>query len=266
MTTDMSTQPARRLHLNLVAVILLMALFGFVGPAFPKERAAFTAKVVRLKGEARYSMASNQWHSINLDDLIPIGSTIQTAVGSTVDLVFQSEHLRHVIPLQFRFRPMPLVITPTRASPSQSLENALRLFENSILTIDRLSIQKTKSGIVTQTHLTLKAGRLSGYVNKCSADSEYKIKFRTGYIRPRDGLYALGASGVVYAMSGLVQITMLDHDSAVTTTILPGYRFDPAISKVLAIPESPVRPFHVEYVAEPKLLVFPSGPLLRPGI
>ncbi|MDB6125078.1 MAG: hypothetical protein JWQ71_4071 [Pedosphaera sp.] len=260
-------KPTPQFLRKLAAITILFTLVGFAPTAPAKDHTPLTAQVVRLTGEARYSTHSNHWHILKLGNLLPIGSVIQTAGKSSVDLLLAPEP-PILVPPQLRSRPGPPLITRTPPSSEQATENVLRIFENSVLVIDQLASQKTKTGLVNRTHLDLRAGVIMGSAKKSSATLDYQVKFPTGTATILQGTYHLAASGVVDALADSVNvnITIPNADGSVTTRDIPaGYRFDPATSRILAIPADRHHP-DLYYISKPKLLAPPSAPLLRPGI
>ncbi|MDB6125079.1 MAG: hypothetical protein JWQ71_4072 [Pedosphaera sp.] len=80
-------KPTPQLHRQLT-LIIFSALIGFTLHAIATEPFIFTAEVVGVKGQARYSTNQSNWQLLKKGDLVLPGSTIQTAKKSTVTSCF----------------------------------------------------------------------------------------------------------------------------------------------------------------------------------
>ena len=59
-------------------------------------------------------------------------------------------------------------------------QNIVRLWENTLMGVDKLTEMHTGADVVTETQLDLKAGHITGSVKKMSAASKYEVKMPNG--------------------------------------------------------------------------------------
>src|SRR5438477_6178858 len=133
------------------------------------------AKVVRVKGGARYTTGNNVWLPLKPGAILKPGTVIQTADdGSLVDLALGDGD----VPIA---SPRPVIADATsRSYAPTSEQNMVRLFENSVLAIDKLTSVETGADMVTETQLDLQRGRLFGNVKKMSGASKYEVNLPNG--------------------------------------------------------------------------------------
>ncbi len=73
---------------NLTKVLVACGIaFALVSNAVAQEVKQINAKVVRLKGSARYSTGNNVWQPVKVGDRLKAGTVVQTAASSVVDIV-----------------------------------------------------------------------------------------------------------------------------------------------------------------------------------
>src|SRR5262249_20234599 len=102
-----------------------------------------------------------------------------------------------------------------------------RIFENTVLGIDKLTIDQTGADTVTETQLDLKAGSIFGTVKKLSAASKYEIKIPNGVAGIRGTIFSLSADGTLRTFSGSVVLAYVGADGSVITQVVPaGQQFD----------------------------------------
>jgi hypothetical protein len=146
-----------------------------------------TAKVVRLKGSARYAAGPNTGQLLKVGDIVHPGAVIQTAAKSSVDLILGDGSA----PVT---RPVPGDMLSYQPAAEQ---NMVRLWENTLMGVDKLTITETGSDTVTDTQLDLKAGHIFGMVKKMSAASKYEVKIPIGVAGIRGTTYDISAEGLV---------------------------------------------------------------------
>jgi hypothetical protein len=194
-----------------------------------------TARVTRLHGMARYSTGNNVWLPVSVGTILKPGAVIQTASESSVDLVLSGEE---------GGRPSPVVnVNPgnikTFSPGSDSLQNVVRLRENTLLAIDKLSWEQTGADTVTDTQLDLRAGTIFGNVKKSSAASRYEIKVPNGVAGIRGTLYSISANGVLTVYIGSVVVTYLNPknpDETITKVVSAGQQYDMTTDSYINIP------------------------------
>src|SRR5437868_872625 len=98
------------------------------------------AKVVRVKGPARYTTGNNVWQPVRPGDVLRAGTVIQTGTeeGSYVDLVLGDG--KAAVPQPVTYRPgIPDSMASSGMSFRPSAEqNVVRIWANSALGIDKL--------------------------------------------------------------------------------------------------------------------------------
>lgn len=169
------------------------------------------AKVVRLKGAARYVSGSKEGQLLKVGDLIPPGTAIQTAEKSRVDLVLGEGSAPVGGPPAAGDM---LTYTPTVE------QNVVQVWENTLLGIDKLNITRTAGDEVTETQLDLKAGHIFGMVKKLSAASKYEVKIPNGVAGIRGTVYDISAEGVIKVLSGSVVLAYVGADGQVQTQVV----------------------------------------------
>ena len=189
-----------------------------------------SAKVIRIKGPARYTTGNNIWQPLGVGTVLQPGTVVQTSTerGSYVDLALGGEGAAVVQPVTYR----PAIISSMAASsasfrPSVD-QNVVRIWENSALGIDKLTSMQTGADVVTETQLDLKAGRISGNVRKMSAASKYEIKLPTGVAGIRGTLYDISAEGIVKIFVGSAVAAAVDAKTGnvTTQTVMGGQQYD----------------------------------------
>ena len=187
------------------------------------------AKVVRLKGAVRCSTGNNVWQPLKLGDVVRPGTAIQTAADSRVDLVLGDASA-------------PVA----RAIPSDSMsympmaeQNIVRLWENTLMGVDKLTETQTGAAVVTETALDLKAGHITGSVKKMSAASKYEVKLPNGVAGIKGTVYECFAEGVIKVREGsMVAAYTGAAGSIVTQVIMSMQMFDIRTGTLSPLPDS----------------------------
>ena len=189
-----------------------------------------SAKVVRIKGPARYTTGNNIWQPLSVGAVVQPGTVIQTSTerGSFVDLVLGDEGA--VVAQPVIYRPAivsSLALSSTSYQPSAD-QNVVRIWENSALGIDKLTSMQTGAESVTETQLDLKAGRITGTVKKMSAASKYEVKLPNGVAGIRGGTYDITADGIIKVYVGSVVVATVDAKTGnvVTQVVSGGQQYD----------------------------------------
>ena len=173
------------------------------------------AKVVHIKGNARYTTGNNVWLPLKTGAKLKPGTIVQTAPGSYVDLVLGEGDF-----------PAPSV-TSTKAGSSggggggggggdqyqpNAEQNVIRIQEDSALGIDKLTTTETGTDTVSETQLDLQRGKIFGNVKKMSAASKYEVKIPNGVAGIRGTIYTVSAAGVVQVLVGSVVLAYVGPD------------------------------------------------------
>jgi hypothetical protein len=185
------------------------------------------AKVVRLKGDARYTTGGGAWQFVKLGTILKPGSVIETSreKGAFVDLVLGDGTVPTAAPPGFTpFIPTSMNTTVYHPAAEQ---NIVRVWENSALGIDKLTTMQTGAEAVFETQLDLKMGRITGNVKKMSAASRYEVKLPNGVAGIRGTFYDILAEGIVRVLVGSMVLAWVDQNSATHTQVVgSGQQFD----------------------------------------
>jgi hypothetical protein len=204
----------RSLLNSLVACGVALAMVSTLAAQTANQGAA---KVVRLKGAARYSTGNNVWQPLKVGDVVKPGTVIQTAAKSHVDLILGDGSAPVARPVAGEM----LSYQPTAE------QNLVRMWENTLLSVDKLTFTETGAGVVTETQLDLKAGHIFGMVKKMSAASKYEVKIPNGVAGIRGTTYDISAEGVVKVLVGSVVLAYVGPDGTVVTQVVMGsQKFD----------------------------------------
>jgi hypothetical protein len=225
------------------------------------------AKVVSIKGSARYMSGSGgAWQPLRNGAVLKPGSIVQTASGSYVDIILNNAKAAGA---SFSTMSAASAAPPTSgvAYQPKAEQDAVRIFENSVLGIDKLTVDQTGVDTVTETQFDLKAGSIFGSVKKLSAASKYEVKIPNGVAGIRGTTYYINAAGVLRVMSGSVVLAWVGQDGAVVTKIInAGEQFDlrsgqlsPIMSSDLQQMKTVADFFHFELGANPPGTSFYKG-------
>jgi hypothetical protein len=189
-------------------------------------------KVVRLKGAARFVGGSNAGQLLKVGDTIKPGDVIQTADKSRLDLVLGDDAVPESKP--------GTAGAGAGLSYSPTVEqNTLRVWENTLLGIDKLAITQTGADEVTETQLDLKAGHIFGSVKKMSAASKYEVKIPNGVAGIRGTVFDISAEGVVKVLSGSIVLAYVGPDGTLVTQVIMGLQeFDAPSNSLKALPNT----------------------------
>lgn len=217
------------------------------------------AKVVRVKGPARYTIGNNVWQPVGLGDVLRPGTVIQTSTeeGSYVDLVLGDGRAAVAQPVIYKpFIPDSMASSTISFRPS-SEQNVVRIWGNSAVGIDKLTTMQTGAETVSETQLDLKQGRITGNVKKMSAASKYEVKLPNGVAGVRGTLFDIQAIGIVKVYIGSMVVAWVDPktQNVTTQTVMGGQAYDAPSNQLTPI--SPAGMSELEALAL-TLLVTPS--------
>ena len=212
-----------------------------------------SAKVVNIRGSARYMSGDTTWHPLKVGAILKPGTIVQTASGSYVDLVLNNESARATgsASVPSESSAPPTMNASYHAQPVVE-QDAVRIFENTVLGIDKLNTTQTGADRVTDTTLDLKAGRILGTVKKLSAASSYEVKIPNGIAGIRGTIYLITATGEVSVLSSLsdlansvpsgsVVMAYKDADGNVITQVVGnGQHFDTSTGQLTPLPQTSI--------------------------
>lgn len=186
------------------------------------------AKVVSIKGSARYMAGANaSWQPLKIGTILKPGTIIQTASGSYVDVVLNNPNAAGAV-LSAMTATAPAGEPATGAAyQPKAQQDAVRVFENTVLGIDKLTLDQTGVETITDTQLDLKAGSIFFNVKKLSVGSKYEVKIPNGVAGVRGTSAWLTALGMARCFEGQLVLAFVGKDGSVTTKqINAGRQFD----------------------------------------
>ena len=186
------------------------------------------AKVIRLKGAAQYKIGDGDWRPLKFGDVVRQGTVIQTAGNSRVDLLLGAAAAATV-------RPVVSDITTYQPTAEQ---NVVRMWENTLMGIDKLTEVQTGADVVSETQLDLKAGHISGSVKKMSAASKYEVKLPIGVAGIRGTVYDISAEGLAKVLSGSIVLAYTGPNGSTLTQVIMGLQmFDARTGTLSPLPD-----------------------------
>jgi hypothetical protein len=205
------------------------------------------AKIVRIKGAARYSQPGGTWNQApKVGDVLPPGTVVQTGMekGSYMDIVLvQGDAVG--TPMTFNAGgPTTAAAGSAMSFRSTSEQNIVRVTENTALGIDKLTVQNTGADLVTDTQLDLKKGRIVGNVKKMSPASRYEIKIPNGVAGIRGTLFDLSSAGVLAVGRGTVVLAFTKDGVTSTQVVTANELYDALQQQLTTLTASQVNYFN----------------------
>ncbi len=229
----------RSLTTGLIACAVAVAMVSTVA-----AQTDGAAKVVRMKGAARYTTGNNVWQPLHVGDVLRPGSIVQTSTdrNSYVDLVLGDGTAAVATPVKYQ-PSIPSSMAPVTYQPSAD-QNVVRLWENSALGIDKLRSFQTGADTVTDTQLDLRQGRVTGSVKKMSAASKYEIKLPNGVAGIRGTVFDITADGIVKVRIGSMVVAWVNAAGTVDTQVVNGgQQYDARSGQITPIPPTDLSGF-----------------------
>lgn len=191
---------------NVLTVIVVLAVMG-VGTSVHAEK----VRVIRLKGEARYSTDQKTWKDVKVGTVLKGGVLVQTAANTTVDICMNEARKKD-----------------SGEGSESSVDNVLRILESSTVGIDKLASEEIQ--------LDVRAGTVMGTVGKLAPQSKYEIKLPHAILGIRGGTYIAASSGAVNVFEGSAVLVVIGADNSLNTKKLTARQgFDPASGDVVAL-------------------------------
>jgi hypothetical protein len=189
------------------------------------------AKVVRIKGIARYTTGHDNWQPLTVGMVVKPGTVIQTGLDkeSYVDLILGEGEGAAPIPVTYNPSSHPLSTPPpsSKAYQAKARQSIVRLFENTVVGFDKLTCIQTGADEVTDTQLDLKLGHLFFDVKKLSATSKFEIKLPNGVAGIRGTWGEVWVSKIAVG-AGTVVVSFVNPKTGAikTETVDTGRNFD----------------------------------------
>ncbi|HLP75354.1 MAG TPA: FecR domain-containing protein [Candidatus Paceibacterota bacterium] len=200
-------------------------------------------KVVNIHGAARYTTPENpNWRPLKAGTVLKQGAVIQTAAESWVDMVLNNPNATTAASATLNAASTSSSASTVAYAPPKTEQDAVRIYENSVLGLDKLNISQTGADKVTETELDLKAGRILGTVKKLSAASKYEIKIPSGVAGVRGTIYSISADGILSVYSGSVVLSYVGADGTPKVQeVKYGQRYDAKTGVISDIPPSELK-------------------------
>jgi hypothetical protein len=222
---------------NLFSAAVCGLVLAFTGAASAQDIIQGIATIVRVRGEASYTLQSGanpKWIPLVAGKILTAGTTIKTEPDAMVDIVLGKS-------VDFpQATTVPRSVTPAADSPVRGMvsykpaveQNVIRLSGDTTLKIDTLTVSETGVDTVSDTELDLQNGRIFYSVKKLSADSKYLIKFPNGIagVRGSQGFMSVvnGKLGACGALVHPLWITVTSPGMPpVTVEVEQGDQYDP---------------------------------------
>ena len=224
-----------------IQTLVFTAICGFVltlaaGAVAQSSIQPGVVTAVRIVGGASYSLGDGKWHPLVVGKILTAGSIIQTGPDATVDIILGKKILMPQAILRPQDNPLPDRISLAADAKVRGYvsyrpaaeQNAVRMTGDTVLAIDKLTVNDTGVDTVNDTELDLRQGGIYCSVKKFSGASQYLIKIPNGIAGVRGTLFYINANGriIVYKNSVVLSITGPDGNP-ITVVVDAGNQFDP---------------------------------------
>jgi hypothetical protein len=142
--------------------------------------------IAAVNGEARYSTDGNTWHPLVVGKVLRAGAVIETAAGSTADLVLSGTPVSvpETSAASQNYPNLTYASDPNiRGFVSYTpvaQQNVIRMGSGTMLAVDKLGQINTGADSIGDTELDLRAGKVFINAKKMSPNSQYIIKLPNG--------------------------------------------------------------------------------------
>jgi hypothetical protein len=197
------------------------------------------ATIVRIQGEARYSLSDDIWHPLVVGKTLGAGAVIQTAHDAMVDMVLgKAVEMPQAALWPDRIGPAPDANIRGMVDYRPSVEqNMVRMTGDTVLSLDKLTVSDTGLDAVSDTELDLKQGRIFVSVKKFSAASQYLVKIPNGIAGVRGTLFEIDASGWCAVLKNSALLAIVGPNGVpVTYVVGEGNQFDPQTGQISPLP------------------------------
>jgi hypothetical protein len=196
------------------------------------------AKVIRIKGSARYADASNVWKPLKVGTVLKSGMIVQTAADSRVDVVLGEKDATVNRVDWGQTSSYGGTGVGAGGSDSHSQRDFIRIQENSVLAFEKLLMADTGTDKIREIELDLRSGKAFGMVKKLNGASKYEVKIPNAVAGIRGTIYSLNANGQMDVLVGSVVVAYKDaNGNIVTQVVAGGQRFDASTGQVVNIPD-----------------------------
>ena len=216
------------------------------------------ATVVRITGEARYSLGDGVWHPLVAGKLLAAGAVIQTGHDASVDIVLG----KSIMMPQANPAPSQIALPAEEDADIRGLisckpaveQNVVRMTSDTVLAIDKLTVSDTGLDSVSDTELDLRQGGIYNSVRKLSGTSQYLIKIPNGIAGVRGTMFYIEATGRCAVYRSSVVLSIIGADGKPNTVVVgEGHLFDPQSGLVSPLPPGLARELPLLFTALPML-------------
>ena len=197
------------------------------------------ATVVRISGEARYSLGDGKWHPLVAGKILAAGSVVQTGAGASVDIVLGKKvQMPQGSPVPDRISEAPDAGVRGLVTYKPSAEqNTVRMTGDTVLAIDKLTVSDTGVDSVSDTELDLRQGAIYNSVKKLSGASQYLIKIPNGIAGVRGTLFYISATGECASFKNVVVLSIIGGNGKPETVVVgEGTQFNPQTGQTSPLP------------------------------
>jgi len=210
------------------------------------------ATVVRVIGEARYSLGDGAWHPLVPGKILAAGAVIQSGPDARVDIVLGKQVIMpqaNPVPDRIGLAPDSDVRGMVSHKPSVE-QNVVRMMGDTVLAIDKLTVSDTGVDTVSDTELDLRQGGMYNSVKKLSGASQYLIKIPNGIAGVRGTLFYIGANGECSVYKSSVILSIIGGDGKPATVVVDeGTHFDPQTGQTSPLPPSVISELNITFKA-----------------
>jgi hypothetical protein len=223
---------------GMIALGLTMAAVRAGAESIPQ-----VVQIVNVEGNAQYSVDGRTWQTLHSGDVLKPGAVIRTAERSLVDVMLGEEGTAGG-----SFSGPNLLSAPGGggagagggggASDTEKA-NIVRIFQSTVLGVDKLTLNRTGVDEVSDTQLDLRAGQIMANVKKLSAQSKYEIKLPNGVAGIRGTWTLVSSAGVIVTGDGEVKFAGVGPNGGVQVVdILSRQKYDSATGQVSSVSDS----------------------------
>ena len=199
-------------------------------------------QVVRVEGNVQYSTAGQPFMTAHEGDIYEAGTIIRTAQDSHVDIMLGDESTaKNSIALQR--------VATESSGPAggggggggglgneEATANMVRIFQMTVLSVDKLMVERTGNDEVSDTQLDLRVGQIMSNTKKLSAQSHYEIKIPNGVAGIRGNCNVLSSTSKCASIIGTVMEVLVQPDNTtVSHEITAKHMYDPGTGRVIDI-------------------------------
>jgi hypothetical protein len=228
--------------LQILAVCGLMVAWAFGASAMNDVKPA-AVTVVNIQGQARYSVDGQTWHPLVTGKILHQGAIIETAAGSSCDLVLSGTPVPFAEKISAPVNASALAIAPDPqirgyvASKPMAQQNVIRMSGDTMLAVDKLTVVDTGADTVSDTELDLRAGKIFTSVKKMSASSQYIIKLPNGVAGIRGSSGSIAADGSAQWLHGEIVISFIGSNGQPHVVVVHGgFEYNPQTGQILQLP------------------------------